>query len=287
MHELITNKNILIIGGAGFIGSNLANFLVNKNTVVVVDNFLTGCASNLNHGIKVIEDSACNIMQIPFGIKFDYVFHFGEYSRVEKSVGEFLKCFENTAMTIGHVIHFCRESNCKLIYAGSSTKFADNGKNLSPYTYFKAQNVSIINHFCSKMNIPYAIVYFSNVYGNNEIEEGDYATVVAKFIKAKRIGAKVKVTSPGTQTRAFTHVNDTLFGVLLAAKYGEGDGYIIASEKKYSVLELCDLMQLDYSLCEGNDANRLSNPIDTTMIRELGWVEKENLEQYIVERIRR
>ena len=286
MMEKIKNKNILITGGAGFIGSNLANILCKSNYVVVLDNLLSGRIQNLTKNVKFIHNSTDNILKINFDVIFDYVFHFGEYSRVELSTNEFLKCFENSAASIGHVIEFCTLHKCKLIYAGSSTKFSPQGQFLSPYTYCKAQNVNFVNHFCSVFQIPYAIVYFSNVYGNNELDEGPYATVVGKFLKSKISNQPVEVTSPGTQARAFTHIEDTISGIILAALYGDGDGYVIGSSKSYSIIEICRMLELEYSIVPEHPSNRLESVFDTSKISALGWREYFSLEVYLEEELK-
>jgi len=284
MKEII-NKKILIIGGAGFIGSNLASKLALNNDVVILDNLLSGKIENLPDNTEFYNLSSINILEIDFKKIFDFVFHFGEYARVEQSIDEYKLCFENTVSGIGNVLEFCRINSSKLIYSGSSTKFSKNGVNLSPYTFFKAQNASTVEYMCKLLSIPFAIVYFSNVYGRNEIEAGDYSTVVAKFLLAKKKNERVFITEPGTQTRAFTHINDTISAILLTALFGLGDGYVIGSSKQHSIIELCKLMDLDYDFKEANEANRMTSTINNSKIMALGWKELHSLEVYLDEEI--
>jgi UDP-glucose 4-epimerase len=276
------NKHILIIGGAGFIGSSLCSKLLKyNNKIVVLDNLLSGKLINIPNDITFIKNSAANILNINFEIKFDIVFHFGEYSRVEISENEQLICFDNTVATIGRVLEFCLNNKCKIIYSGSSTLFTENGKYLSPYTFYKSQNVETVKYICLKYRIPFSIVYFSNVYGQLEISEGRYATVIAKFLAAKKKNEKVLVSKPGTQARAFTHIDDTTDGIILSAEKGNGDGYVIGASKQYSIINICEMIGLEYELIDSNFSNRENSIIDTKKMNELGWQTKMHLPDYI------
>ena len=276
------NKNILIIGGAGFIGSSLCiELLKNNNQIVILDNLLTGKIENIPNDVTFVQNSAMNILDVVFHINFHFVFHFGEYSRVEISEYENLICFDNTMSSIGRVIEFCIINKSKLIYSGSSTKFSDHGEYLSPYTFYKAQNVKTVKYICSKYDVPFSIVYFSNVYGQSEISEGKYATVIAKFLAAKKRNKKVLVSKPGTQTRAFTHIDDTIEGIILSANKGSGDGYVIGVSKQYSIINICEMMGLEYEFVESNISNRGSSVINSQKLINLGWQPKMDLIDYI------
>ena len=95
--------------------------------------------------------------------------------------------------------------------------------------------------FSEWFNLRYSIVYFYNAYGDHEIANGRYATVVAKFIKLVQMGASEFPTSPGTQLRNFTHVEDIVDGIILAGFHGEGDDYGIGCDEKHSILDLLSI----------------------------------------------
>lgn len=280
------NKKILVTGGAGFIGSNLVKYLLHKNEVHVLDNYLTGSTNNHESGANYIDGNCNEILEIFSDISFDYIFHFGEYSRVEQSLNEPYFVFNNNGSII-NIIKYCELNSTKLIYSCSSTIFNDidnNSTSLSPYTASKSMNLKLIKDMCDWRNIDNSIVYFYNVYGPNEISVGKYATVVAKFIELKRNGnTTAPVSLPGTQTRNFTHVNDLIDGIILAAKFGSGDGYGIGSDEAFSILDFCKMVELEPIFYKSSISNRMSSPLNTKNIKDLGWAPKHDLISYIKE----
>jgi len=282
----VKNKKILVTGGAGFIGSNLVKYLLHKNEVHVLDNYLTGSTNNHESRAKYIDGNCNEILEIFSDISFDYIFHFGEYSRVEQSLNEPYFVFNNNGSII-NIIKYCELNSTKLIYSCSSTIFNDidnNSTSLSPYTASKSMNLKLIKDMCDWRNIDYSIVYFYNVYGSNEISVGKYATVVAKFIELKRNGnTTAPVSLPGTQTRNFTHINDIIDGIILAAKFGSGDGYGIGSDEAFNILDLCKMLELEPIFYKSSISNRMSSPLNTKNIKDLGWAPNHDLFSYIKE----
>lgn len=231
-----------------------------------------------------IETSAANIGQYFEKGFFDYIFHFGEYSRVEQSLSEDLLTFENTTSTFPNILNYVKGTDTKLIYSGSSTKFSPENdvKDLSPYTYAKKANTELLKAYAHWYNIKYAIVYFYNVYGGNERGSGKYSTVVAKFKRLKEQGVEtLPVTSPGTQLRNFTHIDDVISALRLIAMSGEGDGFGIGSDTAISILELCEAFGCLPELMPGHPSNRQSACIETKKTKKLGWEEKNSLINYI------
>ena len=236
------NFKILITGGAGFVGSNLALNLGQNNELVILDNLsnpvedLTPIEKNLTIGdAKNIESICSRLNFVP-----DLVFHLGEYSRVESSFEDIDLVLENNRCTFSRILKFCRKCHAKLIYSGSSTKFSEKTLDYisSPYELTKAENVDTLNWYASLTNIDYAIVYFYNVYGFNEKSSGKYSTVVAKFLKQYKDNMPLTVRLPGNQKRNFTHVDDIVDGLIKVAFKGKGDGYAIGNPKAYTINEL-------------------------------------------------
>lgn len=283
-------KKILITGGEGFIGSYLCEYLVSENTVYSLDNRLMPRSYHRVPGVTYIYGDCENIFQLIPDINFDLVFHLGEYSRVEQSVDEPLLCLRNVRNAFTAVIEYCRINKSKLIYSGSSTKFTtDNlGKSLSPYTFAKASNTELIINYMNWYGLDAAIVYFYNVYGEREQVLDKYATVVAKFLELKRQGEKfAPVTSPGTQRRNFTHVQDIVSGLKIVAEHGYGDGYGIGSEESYSILELAELIGLKPTYKAQNSSNRHDADLVVRKTKELGWRCNQSLEQYIYQTVKK
>jgi UDP-glucose 4-epimerase len=275
--------NILVIGGAGFIGSNLCERLVRDGHIVVsLDNYSTGKKENHVNGATYIYGECADILNIDPIENVDIIFHLGEYSRVEQSLNEQHKAISNIYSTIPFVLEYCRRKNAKLIYSGSSTKFSDAS---SPYIVAKKLNTELVKHYCESNNINYVITYFYNVYGKNEISEGLYSTVIAKFLNKKRSGEKVYITSPGTQRRNFTHINDIIDALIIIANNGYGDNYGIGSDESFSIIELAGIIGIQYELKPNSTANRINSELMCDNTKILGWYAKESLIKYIEDHI--
>lgn len=285
LYSAFAAKNVLVTGGAGFIGSHLIEALVPLGAnVYSLDNYIIGSINNHQDGCSYIKGDVANVLQLFKEQKFDYIYHFGEYSRVEQSVSEPNKALMNIYHTFPAILEFTRQQKAKLIYSGSSTKFADNGagKALSPYTMSKSLNTELLAMYSNLYEIQCAIVYFYNVYGGREIALGKYATVVGKFSQLIEAGAKeLPVTHPGTQKRNFTHINDVVAGLLIVGVHGEGDNYGIGADEEISILELVEMFGAEARIEPSNKANRNGGLLVTSRTKELGWAAQIKLEDYL------
>ena len=287
---MLNNKNILVIGGAGFVGSNLVKYLSKKNSLFVLDNYFTGKKKNHVKGVKYYAGKTDDINSIFFKNNFDIIFHLGEYSRVEQSFKDIDKVIEFNTKPFYQVIKFAKNKNAKIIYSGSSTKYASyNTHNslISPYAWSKISNINLLKNYANWFKLNYAITYFYNVYGDNEIDSGKYATVVGKFIKLKKNKKKyVQITKPGTQKRNFTHVNDVISALELVALYGNGDGYGIGSNKSFSIVELADMVGIKYKFVSEKLGNRMDGALKTNKTKKLGWTCNYDLKEYIKNKVK-
>lgn len=272
---------ILIIGGAGFIGSHLCEAYANEHDVTSIDNYLSGKKSNHVANVKYMNLDAADISSLDK--KFDIIFHLGEYSRVEQSLPKIDFVLENNTLPILNILKFAKNTNAKLIYSGSSTKFADEGLNRfkSPYSFSKWQNSELVKFYCELNKMSYAITYFYNVYGGRENSQGEFATVIAKFLYKKKKNEKLQVTKPGTQYRNFTHIDDTISALMLIAEKGYGDEYGIANPKSYSIIEVAEMISDQIEYIGENVANRMSSELMTEKILNLGWKPHKELKDYI------
>ena len=282
---------ILVTGGAGFIGSALCKVLsVSGYSVTSLDNYYTGSVDNHHSGVDYVTGNTDQIHKhFCKGEKFDYIFHLGEYARVEQSFNDYQKVLSYNYHSFPVVVAFAKKLGAKLIYSGSSTKFSVGveGRLMSPYAYTKAQNTEFLKVFSEWYGLNYTIVYFYNAYGDHEVGDGDYSTVVAKFIKIIRSGeTKLPVTSPGTQLRNFTHVDDIVSGLILAGFEGHGDGYGIGSDEKHSILDLVEYLGGQPILMDGKAGNRMDGELKTDKTKALGWSAKYKLQNYINEKFR-
>ena len=277
-------KTILVTGGAGLIGSRLCRRLVSDgHRVISLDNYFAGSRDNHVSGVEYREghtkDIEKHVSEDP-----DVIFHLGEYARVEQSVLEPEVVEDlNTVGTAG-VIEFWKKSGCKLVYAGSSTKFGNEGwdKGAVPYVRTKAENTERVKKVGEEKGLPYAITYFYNVYGPGE-RAGVYGTVIEAFRQMYVKGEPLAVTSPGTQRRNFTHVDDIVDGLLVVAEKGQCDEYGLGCEESWSIREEAELFGGEVVMLPARSANRAESSLDVGKTKALGWEATRSLKGYIEE----
>jgi UDP-glucose 4-epimerase len=279
-------KKILVTGGAGFVGSHLCERLAQKQNYEVysLDNYFTGSESNHVDNITYIKGATKDIAEL---VKFepDMVYHLGEYSRVEQSFNDVKKVWEFNKDGIINVLEFVRKHGCKILYAGSSTKFGDGGlgRSASPYAWTKASNTELVENYGDWFNVPYAITYFYNVYGAREIQTGKYATLIALFKEKMKNGEPLTIVSPGTQKRNFTHIDDVIDGLILVGENGYGDEFGIGSKEAFSIKEVAELFGGEIQMLSERRGNRMTAEVMTSRTKALGWSPKKKLEGYIEE----
>lgn len=279
-----SKKLVLVTGGAGFVGSHLCERLVNGGyEVISIDNYSTGSTSNHVEGVEYRKGYTRDIESM-VSEKPDLVFHLGEYSRVEQSFDDIEEVLDSNVVGTKHVLEFCRKKRSKLIYAGSSTKFADAGigKDQSPYAWSKAANSELVRNYGEWFALDYAITYFYNVYGPRERGDLKSGTVIGIFAERRAVGQPLQVRLPGTQRRNFTHVYDIVDGLMLVGEKGSGDEYGIGNPQAYSILEVAKLFGGEVEMVPERPGNRQSSGIDVRRTElELGWKPKHNLPDYI------
>lgn len=276
------SKLIVVTGGAGFIGSHLCERLVRDgHKVISLDNYFTGSKENHVEGVEYREghskDIEKHISESP-----DLIFHLGEYSRVEKSFEEPDIVLDLNCQGTQGVVEYWRNKGGKLVYAGSSTKFADGGmgRDQSPYAWTKAVNTELIRNYAEWFSLPYAITYFYNVYGPGE-RSGSYGTVIEIFREKTVAGEMLTITSPGTQRRIFTHVDDIVDGLILVGEKGEGDEFGLGADDDYSILDVANLFGGEVRMLPERPGNRMGAKLDATKSHALGWKAKRSLPNYI------
>jgi len=279
-------KTILVTGGAGFVGSHLCERLAQdeNNNVYSLDNYSMGSVNNHVNNVTYIEGSTADIEEL---ITFspDIVYHLGEYSRVEQSFYDIEKVWQYNKDGIFAVLEFVRKHGCKIIYAGSSTKFGDGGlgRSASPYAWTKATNTELVMNYGAWFDIPYAITYFYNVYGAREIQTGKYATLIALFKEKMKNNEPLTVVSPGSQKRNFTHVDDIIDGLILIGENGHGDDFGIGSPEPYTVKEIAEMFGGEIEMLPERKGNRMAADVISAKTIALGWKPIHTIEEYINE----
>jgi UDP-glucose 4-epimerase len=281
-------KKILVTGGAGFVGSHLCERLIKdtNNKVYSLDNYFTGSEANHVPNVTYIKGDTSDIASLVDFVP-DMVYHLGEYSRVEQSFDDIEKVWNYNKDGIFAVLQFVRKAGCKILYAGSSTKFGDGGlgRSASPYAWTKATNTELVMNYGDWFNVPYAITYFYNVYGEREIQTGKYATLIALLKEKIKNKEKLTIVSPGTQKRNFTHIDDIIDGLVLVGENGYGDEFGIGSLEAFTVLEVAGLFGGEIQMLPERKGNRMTADVMTDKTQALGWSPKRKLADYI-ERLR-
>ena len=279
-------QKILVTGGAGFIGSHLCEALINdsSNEVYSLDNYFTGSEENHIKNVNYIKGNTSEIDKLTDFVP-NIIYHLGEYSRVEQSFQDIEKVLKFNKEGTLSVLEFARKNAAKLIYAGSSTKFSDGnlGRKQSPYAWSKASNTELVENYGSWFKMPYAIVYFYNVYGKREIAIGKYATLIALFKEKMRKGETLTVVNPGLQKRNFTHIDDIIDGLILVGENGYGDQFGIGSPESFTVHEIAKMFGGKVKMLPERLGNRMDAEIYTTKTEEIGWKCKNKIADYIKE----
>ena len=243
-------KNIIIVtGGAGFVGSNLISMLLKKTkfNIISLDNYTTGKKKNhkKDKRVKYIKGNTKNIVTILNSKKkrIKTIFHFGEFSRIYQSFLNMNECIESNSVGSNAVFNFCLKNDIKLIYSATSASLGNNGKdkNLSPYAFTKSKNLEMLENLKKWFKMKSEIIYFYNVYGGGQIETGPMSTVIGIFEDHYKRNKPLPVVKPGTQSRRFTHIDDTVYICYLAWKKNECKHYVISNKKSYTIEQAAKL----------------------------------------------
>ena len=244
-------KYIVVTGGAGFIGSNLIyKLLQNTNfRILSIDNYSTGKKTNhvSNNRVKYIKSDTKKISKIlsKYKKKIQVIFHFGEFARIYQSFLKMNECIESNSIGTNEVFNFCLKNRIKLIYSATSASIGNKGndKNLSPYAFTKAKNLEMLENLKKWFNFKYEVIFFYNVYGPNQIKSGSMATVIGIFEEQYKNDKPLTVVKPGTQSRRFTHVYDTVDACFYAFKKNKCRFYSISNKKSYTIIEVAKMFK--------------------------------------------
>lgn len=286
----MTQRTILVTGGAGHVGSHVVELLVSdpRNRVISLDNYFLGRPENHVAGAEYRRGHTKDIDRLVPETP-DLVYHLGEYARIAPSFDDIELVYDMNIVGTFAVAEFCRKRPVrKLIYAGSSTRFAieGDGRHQSPYAFTKATNVDLITDFGRWYGLPYTICYFYNGFGPRERGDDKYGTLIARFEEQWRRGEALTVVRPGTQRRAFTYVKDLARGIVLAGEKGQRAEYALGSTASYSVLEIAEAFGGPVSLVDGRPGRTESANDAIAAREELGWDTTVDVIDYIKEFVR-
>ena len=263
-------KNYIIItGGCGFIGSNLIKFLLKKTNfkLISIDDYSSGSKKNhvKDNRIKYINGDTKNIELILKKKKnqIQSIFHFGEYSRIYQSFLEMNKCIQSNTIGTNAVFDFCLKNKIKLIYSATSASLGNKGndKDLSPYAFTKSSNLELLNNLKKWFDFKYEVIFFYNVYGPGQIRTGKMATVIGIFEDHYIKNKPLPVVKPGTQSRRFTHVDDTIKICYLAWKKNKCRFYSISNKEKYTILDVAKLFKSKIKMLPARKGERFASAL--------------------------
>ena len=286
-------KNIIVVtGGAGFVGTNLIKLLLKKTKykILSIDNYSSGNKINhiKNFRVRYIRGNTVNISKlIKNQKKIKSVFHFGEFARIYQSFFKMNECIESNSVGSNAVFNFCLKNKIKLIYSATSASLGNKGsdKNLSPYAFSKSKNLELLENLKKWFNFKYEVIYFYNVYGPHQICTGQMSTVIGIFEDHYKNGKALPVVKPGTQTRRFTHINDTVNICYYAWKKNLCRHYSISNEKSYKIIEVAKLFKSKIKFLPARPGERYASALTDMNLSNKVYKHfgKIRLEDYIKE----
>ena len=262
-------KIIVVTGGAGFVGSNLINLIIKKTkfNIISIDNYSSGKKINhiKNKRVKYINAHTKNISKIliSYRKKINSIFHFGEFARIYQSFFKMNECINSNTIGSHEVFNFCFQYKIKLIYSATSASIGNKGsdKDLSPYAFTKAKNLEMLENLKRWYKFKFEIIYFYNVYGQKQISTGSMATVIGIFEEQYKNKKPLTVVRPGTQSRRFTHVSDTIEACYYAWKENKCRHYSISNRKSYTIIQVAKMFNSKVKFLNARKGERYASAL--------------------------
>jgi len=287
---MVKKNSIIITGGAGFVGSNLISYLFKKTkyNLISIDNYSSGFKKNhlKNKRINYINANTKDISKIiKKPEKIQAVFHFGEFARIYQSFLNMNECIDSNTVGTHSVFNFCLKNKIRLIYSATSASLGNRGndRNLSPYAFTKAKNLELLENLKKWYNFKFEVIYFYNVYGPKQISTGKMSTVIGIFEEAYKNRKPLPIVKPGSQTRRFTHIDDTVRVCYLAWKKNLSRHYSISSRKSYSINEVAKMFKSKVKYLKRRPGERYASALTNMNLsnKVYKYFGKINLSDYV------
>jgi len=293
---------VIVMGGAGFIGTNLIKRLLKDGyEVLSVDNYSTGFKENHQDGCVYYDrdlskrnwallwdECECEISCECHIESVDLIFNVAALARIQPSLKNPTKAISNNFNSALNVLEWARNNDTPVVFSGSST--LHHGLWGSPYAWSKYAGEQLCELYNKVYDLPTSICRFYNVYGEHQLEDGAYATVVGIFEKQYRNGKPLTVTGDGEQRRDFTHIDDIVDGLvrcglnlLTDAKVSNGQAYELGRGKNYSINEITEMFgQTEVEYIPARKGEYPFTLADYTKANEeLGWKPSLDIKDYI------
>ncbi len=255
---LMKNKNILITGGLGFIGSHIANALIENNDITIIDNLTTGKIDNLKNpsheNFTIVKEDIRNTNLTEATSDIDYIFHLAAMASVPLSIDKPVECSDiNVNATIKLLKAAVENDVEKIVFSSSSSVYGSN-RNMplketeqpmpkSPYAASKASCELYLKSFHDSYGLNYTSLRYFNVFGPGQDKNSQYAAVIPNFISALLEGTQPEIYGDGEQTRDFVYVDDVVKANVHAAESDYNGIINVASGEKLSINRLYEIVK--------------------------------------------
>ena len=277
--------NIMVTGGAGFVGTNLIKRLLKDgHNVVSLDNYSTGKKENHQEGCVYHECDIRDVIDFNYFMKdVDIVYHLGALARIQPSFINPANTLEVGILGTMNILEYAREQGCKVIFAGSSS--VHSGKLKNPYTFSKVVADDLCLLYKKHFNVDTKICRFYNVYGPHQLTEGEYCTVVGIFESQYKEGVELTITGDGEQRRDFTHIDDIVEGLILTSESETSHKTIeLGRGQNHSINELAEMFGCGFTYIPERPGEAKITLCDTSeAFVKIGYKPKVNIEDYVKE----
>lgn len=281
-------KNVLVTGGAGFVGTNLIKRLLHEGkTVYSLDNYSTGLKTNHIDGCNYIIGDINDIDVFKTYLHdIDVVFHLAARARIQPSFEVPEEYMRSNYQGTYEVIKYCTRKDIPLFYAGSSSHHS--GKFKNPYTFSKTMGEEIIELYQKHFNLKSSTARFYNVYGPYQLTEGGYTTLIGKWLNNMEKGLSFDIFGDGEKRRDFTHVNDIVDALIkMMQQQAYGYTFELGRGKNYSINEVAKMFEIVPCYQPDKPGEAQDTLADSSVAQNiLGWKAKLNLINYIKGEIR-
>ena len=277
--------NVLVTGGAGFVGTNLIKRLLKDgHNVVSIDNYSTGKEENHQEGCQYVKADIRDIVSYDtFMENPDVVYHLAALPRIQPS-------FEYPALTLEvailgtlNLLEWVKEKKCRMIFAGSSS--VHSGKFKNPYTFSKNVADDMCMLYKKHFGVNVSICRFYNVYGPHQLTEGEYCTVVGIFERQYKNEEPLTITGDGFQRRDFTHIDDIVDGLILTSENETcWDEIELGRGNNHSINELAEMFGCGFTYIPARPGEAKETLCNTLIAKRLiGYEPTRNIKDYIKE----